>query len=378
MSIYYRLSKNQNISLLDSEFDAVFSNCAEQDSVNDYIKILTGDHCGLPASYVKMLEDLSIDENNFPCYLPKYKLQAHLRNVKQKIIECENIDSGFSYLQTLVKQKKFLSSLEQPLVDTVRLNQLIEEQSYDGQKNNLLKFSPGKNSQFANKIIYSTSGTTTGRLVVSGGPNILVAPSQVRECFKSRFTGGKIIQIDLVAAEPKFALHVMEKNIPEDVYDDIGNTIFRKKLKRHQIKIATICALYGQSPRRLEEHLGGSIDARTAIEKVKSYFSHGGLLQKIRSNSSASMMKNYFGRPIRIDENSPIVSYFLQSSVAEASILMFSDICAQYSSMVPLYVVHDALIADVSADIYNELSAKKVFNLTLDGWNFASKISELG
>ena len=378
MPIYYSLSKNQNISLFDSEFDAVFSNCPEQDSVNDYIKIFTGKHCNLPECYSNMLKELSIDANSSSCYLPKYKLQKYLTDVRQKISECKISDSGFSYLRTLVKQKKFLSSLQQPIVDTLRLNQLINEQSYDGQKQNLVKFNPCKNSGFANKVIYSTSGTTTGRLVVTDGPNILVAPSQVRKCFKSRFKNGKIIQIDLVAAEPKFALHFMNKNIPVDVYDDISNKVFRNKLKRHQVKIATICALYGQSPRRLEEHLGGLIDARTAVANVKSYFSHDLLLQKIRENSTSSMMKNYFGRPIKIDKNSPAISYFLQSSVAEASILMFSDICKRHSSIVPLYVVHDALIADVSADIYRELSAKKVFNLTLDGWDFASKISELG
>jgi hypothetical protein len=68
----------------------------------------------------------------------------------------------------------------------------------------------------------------------------------------------------------------------------------------------------------------------------------------------------------------------LQSSVAEASLLMFSDFCKKYSDCVtPLYVIHDALIVDAEEVFFEKINNSNNVDLFLGEWKFKSQIKIL-
>ena len=61
------------------------------------------------------------------------------------------------------------------------------------------------------------------------------------------------------------------------------------------------------------------------------------------------MLRNAIGRPLNVPDDNPhlLVSYYLQSSVSEGSILMFSRFIEETKlTCRPLFVIHDALIVD--------------------------------
>ena len=71
------------------------------------------------------------------------------------------------------------------------------------------------------------------------------------------------------------------------------------------------------------------------------------------------------------------ISYFLQSSVAEASILMFSDFCfSNTGKCVPLYIIHDAVILDATHELVLELGDSH--KLKFGDWEFDASITILG
>jgi len=224
------------------------------------------------------------------------------------------------------------------------------------------------------------TATSTGRLTVIEGPNILTLPAAARKSIKSRFPNGKILQIDLTAAEPRIALFYNQIKSPADIYSHIANTILQGKVTRAEAKLITLCALYGQSPKKLSKALPASINSREVIRKTKSFFGSEDLTRSLRQRNMAGNLRNILGRPLKVDHDRSdlLISYFLQSSAAEVSIVMFAEFCEKFKKDVkPLYVVHDALLFDASEEISTLLLSKKSFPLSLGQWKFETKVTEV-
>jgi hypothetical protein len=127
------------------------------------------------------------------------------------------------------------------------------------------------------------------------------------------------------------------------------------KVTRAAVKQAVISALYGSSSSALVEALGGRREAQGLIREVKEYFHVPELAARLRSEMSKSgdRMHNYFGRPLLDikpdDPDSRLISYYVQSSAVDVSLLGFKDFTARVAShgIVPIYVIHDAILLDV-------------------------------
>ena len=91
-------------------------------------------------------------------------------------------------------------------------------------------------------------------------------------------------------------------------------------------------------------------------------------------------LRNVLGRPINLPASDErlLVSYFLQSSAAEISILAFSQWCRDHQETAkPLYVIHDAVIVDCDESLSNHLLAQKTLPLSVGDWKFESKVTEI-
>lgn len=277
------------------------------------------------------------------------------------------------YIHFYLKQKTFLSSLSSPAVCTKTLNSIANDIEHEATSLRVKDF--GKDVL---KTKYKMSGTTTGRLTVTEGPNILTLPSVIRSSMKSRYEMGKILQLDLISAEPYMALLYTGQVPPDDIYQHVAEVILNNKVTRKQAKLVTLSALYGQSSRNLSKSLPNSINARDVIENTKRYFRVQELKEGLKTDLRNKNFRNVLGRPVKIDldREDLLISYFLQSSVAECSIVAFDNFVKDTNlEVVPYYVIHDALIFDADKEASEELLSKGNIEVTAGKWKFRAKVT---
>ena len=376
MPIYYSLNSNSRVVLLESSFDANYSYNPDLDSLSEFVKIVSGKEISIDEKYDKMASILSLKQEYIPSSVPRFVFRNHLTEISSLLQDIFSSDKNNLYFQNYLKIRTFIDSLIPGTFDRVNLDKLIKNQRHEGPRLAISKFFPDSKGKTRNTV-YSMAGTVTGRLTVAEGPNILTCPSGVRNWLKSSIPKGRIVQIDVVAAEPKFALHLKGDSIPVDAYSDISKSVFSSSLSRSQVKIATLCALYGQSAKKLSAILKPGMSAMGIIEKVKSYFGYRSLKKELLNNFNSKSFSNHLGRPLMTDSDSLLVSHFLQSSVAEASLIMFSDFCKKNPGVLPHYVIHDALIASVDLDFCQKFPDGTNIALMYNNWKFEATVSFL-
>ena len=136
--------------------------------------------------------------------------------------------------------------------------------------------------------------------------------------------------------------------------------------------------MYGQSEANLKKSLPDSISPRSVIRETKQFFNVYELEKVLKTMQHSGGLRNVLGRPIALPDKDYrlLISYFLQSSAAEISILAFSEWCKQNSHQaIPLYVIHDAVIIDCDKELSDKLLEEKIITLKVGGWNFDAKVS---
>ena len=384
------MSSGVEMSIGDIDCDArekIFLSCdSKEDEVLDFLKITKGSTAShvpfLENPYNVMKETLGLSDDEIFLAMPKDVLSSRISVVTEQLQMSLNDLDNKDYLVTYLTIKRFLRGLSRPLVDKQRLSHVIGQQQHEGVKNSMLALLPDKQG-FAKKTVYSMCGSNTGRLIVTEGPNILTMKSDARNSLRSRYRHGKILQLDLSAAEPNIALNVCGKSIEKDVYSHIAEEVLEDKVTRDDAKLIVLCALYGQSPTKLQKMLPEDIRAHTVIRKCRDFFDANYLEKMLRSSHRNNNLRNVVGRPINLSEDQArlLVSYYLQSSAAELSLVMFADLCDKLKTInkgiTPLYVVHDALIADCDKELTEELLNDKIINLQMGNWKFHAKVTEI-
>jgi len=383
MDLYYKLSKDKLffISKIDSEIEESISLSmkSEYDDLQDYLKIVGSPVQVLDESYRNMANLLSLTHEEIVRSIPTSTLNRILQNAARVFQDALRDKENELYLVSYMNIKKFFRRLSRPTIDVQKLNKIKDTIEHLPTANRLTALNPDKSGQ-APEVVYDMTATSTGRLTVIKGPNILTLPAVSRKSFSSKFPQGKILQVDLTAAEHRIALFYSSIKSPSDIYSHIANTILQGKVTRSEAKLITLCALYGQSPKKLSQALPSSINAREVIRKTKSFFDYENLIGDLRFKNRSNNLRNIIGRPIKVDQDREdlLVSYFLQSSAAELSILMFSEFCDHYKDKVrPIYVVHDALLFDCTHDLSRNLLRKGSVTLKLGKWHFDAKVTDV-
>jgi len=341
----------------------------------DIVKILGRQHKEEFNSYKKIQDFLNLSNKETLATIPTDKRNEYIRNTFVSLKNALSDLVDISYIETYVQSKQFLRQLNRPTVDIEKIKSLGELIQHDHIFEKVKDF--GSSTE---KTQYSMSGTVTGRLTVTTGPNILTLPSSVRGCIKSKYEGGKILQIDLISAEPYMALLMTGQIPPDDIYQHIAEVILDKKVTRSQAKLITLSALYGQSSRNLEKSLPKEINARSVIENTKRYFKISVIKEKLKTDMKNRRFRNVLGRPIKLDSEREdlLISYFLQSSVAECSIVAFDNFFNGTSlNVCPYYVIHDALIFDADHEASNYLLNLGKIPVNAGTWLFKAKVTQV-
>ena len=266
--------------------------------------------------------------------LGKQRFINHLKELSNSLRFNVNRIQSSRYTETLIKCRKILSLLQPAIVDRKEIEKLLCE----SENGFLRSFLPANGSE-CTAVKYSHN-TATGRLIVSSGPKILNLTKSHRRVLKSRRKNGVIAMIDFVSLEPRTAYLLTKDDSPLDIYEgmrvETGSSLSRAKLK-----IATISSLYGSS------HTDP-----TTMAAVNKFFN----IQEItRKYLNKTPFENLYGRPLAPDEDRLRLSYFIQSTSVDVSLMGFSEIAERYKDIIPLFVLHDALVVDIETELFESL-----------------------
>lgn len=337
-----------------------------------------------PTPQVSAFESLGIARDQVPWLMALGKDQfttriSKLSQTAQSVVRDHRVER---YVKTYGECRKFLKSLSRPTIDIDLLRQYVTEcESGLSVIKTLKSFTPDS-SGYAPPVAYDQVGTSTGRLTVESGPSILTLPKQYRNIVKSA-CGGSVYEVDFVSLEPRFVLHVMGVDPPEDIYEHIRQELFKGELTRKIVKLATLSALYGSSSQLLSELTGITTSSRTIIRRVKEYFRADDLSNRLASEIKDGGLYNYYGRPLfdlRVGEKeSKLLSHYVQSSSVDTALLGFGSLSAHLRSLNvrPIYVIHDAVLFDVPAKCDDEFKSICGAGINLDIGHFRLGVNKV-
>ena len=218
---------------------------------------------------------------------------------------------------------------------------------------------------FADELKYSMTSTTTGRLIVKSGPEILRLNKELKTIIKSRFKGGKIIQFDYVSLEPRLALVLAGHGVSDDIYTDINQMVFDGKFSRDVVKVSTLSVMYGAGASSLEEKTGFTIkECKAIIKELKEFFGIYEMAKKLtKEYRSKKYIRNHFGRAIYPDSGAghKLYNNFIQSSAIDCAMLGFWNIIQLWKNndVVPIFVIHDNLGLDFHPSLLTNENIEK-------------------
>jgi len=266
----------------------------------------------------------------------------------------EDESNGY-YMNQFLVNREIIMGLCDARVDVNLIQQMIIDN--DKKVHDIKRFLP-EQGNMAPRTIYSQTGSVTGRLTVTSGPNILTLKKEKRKILKSRFEGGKIVQIDISSLEPRIALALAESDQPDDIYEHTGETILDGRLDRDQVKIAILNCIYGGTRWSLSKRLPSDLDIESIMSSIMRYFKIDDLKNRLYNESiEKGYIENLYGRPIKLSD--AVVNHFLQSSGVDVSFNVFSKMMKKLSKLgiefIPIYIIHDAIVLDIPSESYDKV-----------------------
>jgi len=308
---------------------------------------------------------LQPESMNIPWHnaIPTHSFRNMLQGLVIVLTQALEMYHNCAYGETFISARAFIQGLSRASVDRTRLHQYIENEQNPTLMSILRSFLPIEGNKAA-PVVYDQLSTVTGRLTVKRGPMILTLSKKYRNLLTSSYKGGKVVQLDFVSLEPRVAKMVSGSCSVEDLYVDISEKLFSGSLSRDATKLAVLCALYGASPRRLQNMLGTDHNASSVILEIRRYFKSSELEDKlIESFRVNGHVTNFFGRkltPEKPDTNI-LFSHYIQSTAADVALLGFQDFIRHIQSLglnaKPIFVIHDALVIDVAKESLVEMKS---------------------
>ncbi len=367
-----RLVSNSGLLLGEFDFfseDEIVQLEQGDNSIFDFLSIFSLTSSILPQPYQKAAHSIGLSYKDSLKTVPIHRLKSSLLEVKKGIEKTLSDADNLIYFKNYLKMRRFLDSMQRPTIDLERLEDLISKQKYDGVKSNLKSFLTDDPTK------YSMSNTATGRLSVTSGAKILTAPSEAKATLKSRYTNGKVLQIDLTSAEPNFALFYAGGEPMSDLYEFCADSVLSGRVDRDTAKLVLLSSIYGQSEKNLKQNLPAGVSASQVVKHVKRFLSIDETKQKLMSSWGEGNFRNYLCRPLKSSEQRLVISHFLQSSVAECALLMFAEFCEK-NDVAPIFVIHDALVIDCEESVADRIMSKD-FSFIFQGVKFPASVTQI-
>jgi len=325
--------------------------------VKDVFKLLKIDFPVLiPDKHLNSISSLNLSENcnvRWHQVMRADEFKKILSDMLSIIWNALGAFASSDYEDVFELKSLLLRKMQPASIDLSMYHSFIKEEINPTVNSTIRSFLPRDGK--AAPIEYAQVSTNTGRLTVKSGPKILTVPSRCRKMIKSSYTGGKVIEIDYVSIEPRIALTIAGKKCNSDIYEYISNELFMSSLSRKQVKVATLCALYGASVKKLSSVIGNDLSSRDVIKKIKDFFAFNDIVGPLKSEyAEKGHITNFFGRPIHTDDPADHIMFnnFIQSTSVDVAMIGFDkildDLSANNVKVSPLFLIHDAIILDLA------------------------------
>ena len=291
--------------------------------------------------------------------LPKAQYKKYFKSVQDAIRENLKSDQYEYFKDRVARQQKLISSLQPAHIDEKIFARRYADPTTVN-KSVLTSFTPMKG--VTRKVGYNLTGTSTGRLTISEGPQILTLKAEMRDILTSRYEGGKIMQFDYVSLEPRVALILSGQDPVKDIYTDLCDKVLDSQHGRQTAKLLTIATLYGMGVRRVKELIGVSKQtAYDVLKKLEIFFGVGEVKAHLEEEAKSGFIKNHFGRNIRVRNDASHVLYnnYIQYTAMDAALEGFyqnvQGVEKEGHKCVPLFLLHDAIIFDCHPECFDKL-----------------------
>jgi len=321
-----------------------------------------------------------------PAHIFKKELAEFVRNLKEQISLIK--DEGWYFKNVYKKHNIVFNSLQPAKVCPGTFLKAITSPSTVS-KDILSTFAPQEApAGYTKPVEYLRNDTATGRLKIrDGSPNILLLSRDMRNEIlgESRFGKGNggIYYLDFKSLEPRVLLSVLLETsytrssslssvvlkVPQDSYDIYQTVIDNlgiKHIPRSAVKLAILMVIYGAKEQAVIEKLREQEKIEDVSVAKKIYrFVHQDAFgidlissQQYLVPDNLNRIYNYYGRPMLVEgiDDYKLINYFIQSTAVDVALFGFANIINKIhetrtmNSIVPLFVLHDALFLDVHND----------------------------
>lgn len=285
--------------------------------------------------------------------LPPHIFKAWLQKFTRELLELRDQWADSYYGREFQVQQRLLQRLQQPFVDGTIIKKIDDDR--------VRAFEPTSEG-LSPKSTYDIWSSVTGRMSIESGPNILTLDKKYRRIFKSRFADGEIVQIDFSSLEPNTCLAMQGKVFEGDAYKWAASQI-EIDVPREILKVAVMSALYGMSPSNFAKKFADIPDANELLFQVRDAFGVDKLNKHYREQLDAvGHITNHFGRIIKCDKSSPLLAHAVQSTAVDVVCQGFTTLLDEFEAdgtdAVPLYLIHDALMLDVTPAAKEHIKAR--------------------
>lgn len=232
----------------------------------------------------------------------------------------------------------------------------------------ILSFEPDENG-YAQRVQYDRVSTVTGRLKTIAGPMLLHLPKVYRAVLESRWgDDGSVVALDYKSLEPRVLLSTCGRLPIEeeqrDIYEHIRSDLFSgsTNIIRDIVKKIVLSELYGAGVESIRERLKGVEDVESIINQISDWFQLKTLRTRLHEewiSTGSRWITNYYGRRVRTENTHTLVNHYIQSTAVDVALFGFKNILnylgliGRLSDIVPLFILHDAIIFDVHQNAFS-------------------------
>lgn len=284
--------------------------------------------------------------------------------IRRLVADIERVvpDTDFDYYRDVfVRQTSLFRALQPACVDRERLERYITEEKSGGVRAGFLeKFRPGEDGMLPrvsyNRLHLDDSGTKTGRLTVSDGPDYLTLNREYRDILKSRWRGGSVWYLDYSSLEPRVFQAHLGRSISADFYASLAGEILGDSGRAADAKAMFLRRFYGAGTELVAEVGTSSHEqAKKFAKRVDEDFGVKEMTVRLAAEfATTGKIRNRFGRALRVEKGTKphvLFNNWVQSTATDAALLGFAKACRAIEkaniSVAPLCVIHDALVIDV-------------------------------
>lgn len=287
--------------------------------------------------------------------LPSHEFEKFIESLVDKVKSAFFMTDLSYYKNTFIKTQGVLRSLRRTKIKSKVFDYLSEHEIPGVNDDVIESFRPNIDG-YASVAEYDPFTSLSGRLKWKSGPQILRLNKELKILFKSRYKGGKILQFDYVAVEPRTALLLSNRSVTKDIYSDISKKVFNNQFKREIVKQASLAVLYGAGAQILSETTGlDKMECRAILPKIKEYFNVFEITKKlVKEFKDTGVIKNHFGRAIYPEDGAghKLYNHYIQSTAVDSCMIGFSNIIKNLDDrIIPLFVIHDNFLLDFPKDL---------------------------